>query len=82
MYRERLSLGFFKRLVTPAGELHTAVIGENAGAPAPIIDYKPNDLWLEFPLSPAYLEAIASTAQTVTQSGPESGVAIAEACPI
>lgn len=31
---------------------------ENAGTPAPIIDYKPNDLWLGFPFSPEYLKAI------------------------
>ena len=31
---------------------------ENAGTPAPIIDYKPNDLWIEFPFSPEYLSTI------------------------
>jgi ATP-dependent DNA helicase RecG len=33
---------------------------KEAGTPAPIIDYKPNDLWIEFPFSPEYLEAIST----------------------
>ena len=46
---------------------------ENAGAPAPIIDYKPNDLWLEFPFSPDYLMAIDATPQDETLPKPTLG---------
>jgi ATP-dependent DNA helicase RecG len=45
---------------------------ENAGTPAPIIGYKPNDLWLEFPFSPEYLKAIATTAQGEAQPDEET----------
>lgn len=45
---------------------------ENAGPPALIIDYKPNDLWLEFPFSPEYLKAIATTAQGEAQPDEET----------
>jgi ATP-dependent DNA helicase RecG len=60
-YHPALATAFFR-----AGEIETWGRGiqrifeayENAGTPAPIIDYKPNDLWLEFPFSPKYLKAI------------------------
>lgn len=32
----------------------------SAGTPTPIIDYKPNDLWIEFPFARDYLKAIAT----------------------
>jgi hypothetical protein len=42
---------------------------QEAGTPAPVIDYKPNDLWIEFPFAPEYLKAIATTSQSEAQSG-------------
>lgn len=58
--------GVINKLSFIAGEIETWGRGiqriyeacESAGTPAPIIDYKPNDLWLEFPFSPEYLGAI------------------------
>jgi len=47
---------------------------QDAGTPAPIIDYKPNDLWIEFPFSLEYLKAIAATSQSNAQAGAQSGV--------
>ena len=35
---------------------------QNAGTPAPIIDYKPHDLWLEFPFAQEYLKALGQEA--------------------
>ena len=63
-YNPDVANAFFR-----AGEIETWGRGiqrifeacENAGTPAPIIDYKPNDLWLEFPFAPEYLKAIATT---------------------
>lgn len=71
-YNPALANAFFR-----AGEIETWGRGiqrifelcQNAGAPAPIIDYKPNDLWIEFPFAPGYLRAIATTPQTEFQSG-------------
>ena len=42
-----------------------------AGVPEPIIEYKPNDLWIEFPFSPEYLKTIAPTSSA--QGGAQSG---------
>lgn len=60
-YNPDVANAFFR-----AGEIETWGRGiqrifeacENAGTPAPIIDYKPNDLWLEFPYSEHYLTAL------------------------
>lgn len=43
---------------------------ENAGTPAPKIDYKPNDLWIEFPFSPEYLKAITPPDVTAPDAAP------------
>ncbi|MFN7460834.1 MAG: ATP-binding protein [Akkermansiaceae bacterium] len=42
---------------------------QKAGTPTPIIDYKPNDLWIEFPFSAEYLKAIATTSKGETLTG-------------
>jgi ATP-dependent DNA helicase RecG len=73
-YNPALATAFFR-----AGEIETWGRGiqrifeacENAGTPAPIIDYKPNDLWLEFPYSPEYLKTIA-TPETSPKPGAQS----------
>ena len=60
--KTRLLANAFSR----AGEIETWGRGiqrifeacQEAGTPAPIIDYKPNDLWIEFPFAPEYLEII------------------------
>jgi ATP-dependent DNA helicase RecG len=76
-YNPFLANAFFR-----AGEIETWGRGiqrifeacQEAGTPTPIIDYKPNDLWIEFPFSPEYLKAIATTSQSNAQGGVESGV--------
>jgi ATP-dependent DNA helicase RecG len=71
-YNPALANAFFR-----AGEIETWGRGiqrifeacQEAGTPAPVIDYKPNDLWIEFPFAPEYLKAIATTSQSEAQSG-------------
>ncbi len=74
-FNPALANAFFR-----AGEIETWGRGiqrifeacESAGTPVPIIDYQPNDLWIEFPFSPEYLTAIA-TPETSPKSGAQSG---------
>ena len=44
----------------------------DAGTPEPLVRYKPNDLWFEFPFSAEYMEAVGSGPRRV--EGPEEVV--------